>query len=121
MIEHHPESVRVELPRVWHRVSTLFYRVGDQGRGSVFAAPALGRLIRVRVHLLISLAYPAPNQVPRLVWAAHPPLVLQSRYCLGQDTAAPVRRSSTQGAQLIRVSKKSATDRHGIPPERPMR
>jgi hypothetical protein len=38
-----------------------------------------------------------------------------------QDTAATVRRSLTQGAQLIRVSKKSATDRHGIPPKRPMR
>jgi hypothetical protein len=37
------------LHRVWHRVSTLFYRVGDQGRGSVFTAPALGRIIRGRV------------------------------------------------------------------------
>jgi hypothetical protein len=48
-IQHHPESIGIELHRVWHRVSTLFYRVGDQGRGSVFTAPALGRLIRGRV------------------------------------------------------------------------
>jgi len=45
------------------------------------------------VRPLISLTHPAPNQVPRLVRAAHPPLVPQSRYCLGQSTAAPVCRS----------------------------
>ena len=41
----------------------------------MFAAPALGRLIRGRVRPLISLAHPAPNQVPRLVCAAPPRLV----------------------------------------------
>jgi hypothetical protein len=41
----------------------------------VLATPALGRLIRGRVRPLISLAYPAQDQVPRLVRAAHTGLV----------------------------------------------
>ena len=41
----------------------------------MLATPALGRLIRGRVRPLISLAYLAPDQVPRLVRAAHMCLV----------------------------------------------
>jgi hypothetical protein len=40
VIQHHPDPVWVELPRVWHRVSTLPSKVGDQGRELMFAAPA---------------------------------------------------------------------------------
>jgi hypothetical protein len=70
-----PDPVRIELHRVWHRVSTLFYRVGDQGRGSVFQHQPSAASFRGRVRPLISLAHPAPNQVPRLVCAAPPRLV----------------------------------------------
>jgi hypothetical protein len=69
VIQSHPDSVRVGLRRVWHRVSTLHSRAGDQGRGQVLATPALGRLNQGRVRSLISLTHPGKNQVPRLVCA----------------------------------------------------
>jgi hypothetical protein len=82
----------------------------------VFAAPALGRRIMGRVRPLISLAYPAPNQVPRLVRAAPPQLVhsLGTVFTRAQQLQLV---EAWRGAKLIRVSKKSATDRHGLLPE----
>jgi hypothetical protein len=67
--------------------------------GSVFAAPALGRLIRGRVRPLISLAHPAPNQVPRLVRATPPRLVpALSVLLFERDRATSVNRLG-QGAK----------------------
>jgi len=33
MIKHHPDAVRIELPRVWHRVSTLSTGLGIKAGG----------------------------------------------------------------------------------------
>jgi len=87
----------------------------------VLATPALGRFIRERVRPLISLTYPVPNQVPRLVHSALTQLV---------PTACMLSLNRTQQLQLVEartghplsgVSKKSATERHGMPPEHPAR
>ncbi len=59
----------------------------------MFAAPALGRLVRGRVRPLISLAYPVPDQVPRLVCAAPPQLVRNPGTVFSQSTAVPVGES----------------------------
>jgi hypothetical protein len=85
----------------------------------VFTAPALGRLIRGRVRPLISPTHPAPNQVPRLVRAAHPRLVPQLQFVeapsgsQAERSQQKVSNRSSRGATRAPVT---ATHEHATAP-----
>lgn len=72
---------------------------------------------RGRVRPLISCAYPARHQVPRLVHASHPRLVPASFMPSLADHKSSRSTKLDRGAELTRVSKKSATDRYRLLPE----
>jgi hypothetical protein len=87
----------------------------------VFVAPALGHLIKGRVRPPISLAYPAPNQVPRLVRAAPPGLVPAIWVLSSSRTQQLPFVEAQPGRHADQRQQKSATDLTGYHPEHPTR